>query len=255
MTFDGRAAIVTGGSRGIGLAVAADLLAHGASVTVTARDRDGLDAALAELDAGDRAIAVAGNTDDPDHRREAVAATLDAFGSADLLVNNAATNPQYGPIVDADLEAVDKVLEVNLVAPLAWAQEVWRAWMSTHGGAIVNVASVGGLRPGPMIGAYNASKAALIQLTRQLAIELGPTVRVNGVAPAVVKTRFARKLWEDRERELGEGYPLGRIGAPGDVAPAVRFLLSEDARWITGQTVVIDGGAMLTSAHRPSGDD
>lgn len=253
MTVEGRAAVVTGGSRGIGLAIAADLLAHGASVTITARDPDGLDEALTELDAGDRAIAVAGNTDDPDHRREAVAATVEAFGAADLLVNNAATNPQYGPIVDADLGAVDKVLQVNLVAPLAWAQETWSAWMAEHGGAIVNVASVGGLRPGPMIGAYNASKAALIHLTRQLAIELGPTVRVNGVAPALVKTRFARALWEDREDEVGAGYPLGRIGAPEDVAPAARFLLSDEAAWITGQTLVIDGGAMLTSSHRESG--
>ncbi len=253
MTVDGRTAIVTGGSRGIGLAIAEDLLARGASVTITARDREGLDEALTELDAGDRAIAVAGNTDDPDHRREVVETTIETFGAVDLLVNNAATNPQFGPIADADLGAVDKVLQVNLVAPLAWAQETWHAWMSQHGGAIVNVASVGGLRPGPMIGAYNASKAALIHLTRQLAIELGPTVRVNGVAPALVKTRFARALWEDREDEVGRGYPLGRIGAPEDVAPAVRFLLSDEASWITGQTLVIDGGAMLTSSHRSTG--
>lgn len=253
MTVEGRAAIVTGASRGIGLAIAAELLAHGASVTITARGQGGLDDALDELGADDRAIAVAGNTHDPEHRREAVAATIDAFGAAELLVNNAATNPQYGPIVDADLGAVDKVLEVNLVAPLAWAQEVWRAWMADHGGAVVNIASVGGLRPGGMIGAYNASKAALIHLTRQLALELAPTVRVNAVAPALVKTRFARALWEDREEEVAAAYPLGRIGAPEDVGPAVRFLLSEEAGWITGQTVVIDGGATLVSPEGPSG--
>lgn len=243
--LDGRTAIVTGASRGIGLAIAAELLACGANVCLTARKQHELDEALEGL-GSDRAMAVAGSADDPGHRRDAVAQVLDRFGSVDLLVNNAATNPQYGPLVEADLAAVDKVLQVNLVAPLAWVQEVWSAWMAEHGGAVLNLASVGGVRVGPMIGAYNMGKAALIHLTKQLALELGPKVRVNAVAPAVVKTKFARALYEGREDEVSAGYPLQRLGVPEDVATAARFLLSEEASWITGETVVIDGGLTLT---------
>jgi NAD(P)-dependent dehydrogenase (short-subunit alcohol dehydrogenase family) len=244
--IDGRVALITGGSRGIGLGIAAELLAHGASVCITGRKQPDLDEAVAELAAEDRVLAVAGSTHDAEHRAEAVRRTVETFGALHLLVNNAGTNPQYGPLVDADLDAVRKVMEVNLVAPLGWVQEAWRAGMSQHGGAILNVASVGGIRPGPKIGAYNASKAALIHLTRQLAIELGPSVRVNAIAPAVVKTRFAEALYVDREEEVAAGYPLRRLGTPQDTATIARFLLSDEASWITGETVVVDGGVSIT---------
>lgn len=246
----GRTAIVTGASRGIGLSIAAHLLAAGGNVAITARKPDELDAALSELDAGDRAIAIPGNSDDPQHRTAAVAEVIERFGSLDYLVNNAATNPQYGPLVDADLGAVSKIFSVNVVACLGWVQEAWRAWMAEHGGAILNVASLGGVRPGGGIGAYNASKAALIHLTRQLAIEVGPKVRVNAVAPAVVKTKFARALYEDHEAEVAASYPLQRLGAPDDVGAAARFLLSDEASWITGETLVLDGGVVHASWHR-----
>jgi NAD(P)-dependent dehydrogenase (short-subunit alcohol dehydrogenase family) len=185
---------------------------------------------------------VAGAADDPVHREEAVARTIERFGSLDLLVNNAGVNPQHGPLVDADLGAVRKILEVNVTGALAWTQLAWRGWMAANGGAVLNVASLGGLRPGHGIGAYNASKAALIALTRQLAQELAPGVRVNAVAPAVVRTRFARALYEGREAEVAAAYPLGRLGEPGDVAEAAAFLLGPGAAWITGQTLVLDGG-------------
>jgi NAD(P)-dependent dehydrogenase (short-subunit alcohol dehydrogenase family) len=172
------------------------------------------------------------------------------FGAIDLLVNNAATNPQYGPLVEADLGAVAKVFEINVVAPIAWIQDVWKASMSERGGAILNVASVGGLRPGPMIGAYNASKAAVIHLTGQFAVELGPTVRVNAIAPAVVKTDFAKALYEGREDDVAAAYPLKRLGTPEDTAAVARFLLSEEASWITGETVVVDGGVILGQGVR-----
>lgn len=240
---EGKVALITGGSRGIGLGIAAELLAHGARVCITARKPDELAAALAGLDAGDRAMTVAGNSDDAEHRAEAVRATVERFGSLDLLVNNAATNPVYGPLVESDLAAVTKVFSLNVVAALGWVQEVWRASMAERGGAVVNVASLGGLTPSEGIGAYNASKAALIHMTRQLAVELGPTVRVNAVAPAIVKTRFARALYEGREAEVVADYPLGRLGVPEDVAAAARFLLSDEASWITGETLVLDGGA------------
>lgn len=243
-SFDGTVAIVTGASRGIGLAIAADIVEHGGKVCITARKQDELDEAVAELGDGN-AIAVAGNTQDGDHRTETVRRTLDAFGAVDILVNNAATNVQFGPLVDADAAAVEKILAVNYLAPLGWVQAVWHGWMAEHGGAILNVASIGGLGPAPLIGAYGASKAALIHLTEQLALELAPGVRVNAVAPAVVKTHFARALYEDREAEVAASYPLQRLGRPEDVAHAARALLSPDAGWITGQTLVIDGGIRL----------
>jgi NAD(P)-dependent dehydrogenase (short-subunit alcohol dehydrogenase family) len=241
----GKVALVTGGSRGIGLGIARALLAAGAKVCITGRKQESLDEALAALDAAAATMGIAGAAHDPAHRVEAVAQVIERFGSLDLLVNNAATNPQYGPLVDADLGAVAKIMEVNVVAPLGWVQEAWQASMRARGGVILNVASLGGLRPGQSIGAYNASKAALIHLTRQLAVELGPTVRVNAIAPAVVKTKFARALYEGREEEVAAAYPLKRLGTPEDTAGIARFLLSEEASWITGETVTVDGGVSL----------
>jgi 3-oxoacyl-[acyl-carrier protein] reductase len=244
--FDGRAAIITGGTRGIGLGIAAELVSRGASVCITARKPDELDAAVAELDpdGSGRAIAVRGSADDPAHQQAAVDATLAAFGRIDYLVNNAAVNPVFGPMVDYDLAAVRKIFEVNVVAALAWTQLTWRGWQQANGGAILNVASVGGLRTGPFLGAYNASKAALIHLTKQLAQELAHGVRVNAIAPAVVKTQFARALYEADETAAAARYPLKRLGVPADTAKLAAFLLSDDASWITGETVAIDGGIL-----------
>jgi NAD(P)-dependent dehydrogenase (short-subunit alcohol dehydrogenase family) len=242
--FDGRVALVTGGTRGIGLGIAQELVGRGARVVVTARKQDELDAVVAEL-GEERALAVRGSADDETHQADAVARAVERFGALDLLVNNAAVNPQYGPLVEADLSAVRKVFEVNCTAVLGWTQQAWRAGLSERGGSILNVASVGGLRAGSPIGAYNASKAALIHLTRQLAVELGPRVRVNAIAPAVVKTTFARALYEGREEEVAEAYPLKRLGVPADTAKAAAFLLSDDASWITGETLVVDGGVTL----------
>ena len=244
--FAGRAALVTGASRGIGLAIAERLLAEGARVCITARRAPELEEALRSLGAGERAIAVAGASDDAEHRRAAVAATLEAFGALDLLVNNAAVNPLYGPTVEADLDAVRTIFEVNVVAALAWVQEAHSAWLGAHGGAVLNVASAGGLIAGELLGPYNVSKAALVHLTRQLALELGPGIRVNAIAPAVVKTRFARALYEDHDAELDALYPLRRLGEPADTAALAAFLLSGEASWITGQTVVADGGIGLS---------
>ncbi len=244
--LDGQAGIVTGASRGIGLAIARRLLEEGARVCITARHGAELDAARESLGAGERTISLAGSAADPEHRRDAVAATLRAFGRCSLLVNNAAANPLYGPTIEADLDAFRKILEVNLVAALAWTQLVHEAWMGEHGGAVLNVASAGGLVAGEMLGPYNLSKAGLIHLTRQLALELGPGIRVNGIAPAVVTTSFARPLYEDENAGLEALYPLGRLGTPRDTADLTAFLLSDEASWITGQTVVIDGGITLS---------
>ncbi|GLZ44040.1 3-oxoacyl-ACP reductase [Actinomycetospora sp. NBRC 106375] len=244
----GRSALVTGASRGIGLGVARHLLDRGARVTITARKQEALDEAAASLGAPDRVLAVAGNSGDAAHRTAAVDAAVERFGSLDVLVNNTGINPQYGPLVHADLAAVSKIFEVNVIAALGFVQEAHRAWMGDHGGAVVNMASVGGLRSSGVIGAYGASKAALIRLTEELAWELGPAIRVNAVAPAVVKTRFAEALYAHGEDEVASRYPMKRLGTPEDVAALVGFLVSDAASWITGETVRVDGG-MLATGH------
>lgn len=240
----GRAAIVTGGSRGIGFAIARALVARGDRVCITGRNADSLAEAVASLGA-DRAIGVAGKAHDEQHQEEAVARAMAEFGRIDYLVNNVATNPVFGPAIDATADLVRKILDVNLVSALRWTQRVHAAWLGQHGGAVVNVASVAALRPSPGLGLYGMTKAALIYLTGQLAFELAPKVRVNAVAPAVVKTKFAQALYVGREAEAAAAYPLGRLGEPEDVARAVAFLLSDEAAWITGQTMVLDGGATL----------
>ena len=241
-----RVAIVTGASRGIGLGIAAELVRQGARVCVTARKADALEAAVASLGGPEAAIAVPGKADDAAHQADAVAKTMEAFGRLDMLVNNAGINPVYGPVTDADPGAAAKILAVNVLAPLAWTRLARDAWMGSHGGSIVNVASVAGVRASPGIGLYGVSKAALIRLTAELAVELGPGIRVNAVAPAVVKTKFATALYEGREEQVAAAYPLARLGVPEDVAGAVAFLLSDAASWITGQTLVLDGGVTLT---------
>jgi NAD(P)-dependent dehydrogenase (short-subunit alcohol dehydrogenase family) len=244
--LEGQVAVVTGASRGIGLGIAERLVGEGARVCITARKQEALDEAVASLGGSDHAIAVAGKAHDPDHQADAVARTMDAFGRVDLLVNNTGINPVYGRLVDLDLDAARKIFEVNALAALSWVQQVFKAWMADNGGAVVNVSSVAGLKPAPGIGFYGATKAMLAHITEELAVELGPGIRVNAVAPAVVKTKFATALYEGKEDEVAAGYPMKRLGVPEDVAGAVAFLLSSDAAWITGQTVVIDGGITLT---------
>ncbi|MEZ3160638.1 SDR family oxidoreductase [Microbacterium sp. BWT-B31] len=244
-TFEGKTAIVTGASRGIGLAIAQRLVDEGARVVITARSQDALEDAVASLGGPQRALGIAGKADDGEHQAETVRRALEAFGSVDLLVNNAGINPAYGPMIDLDLDIARKVIEVNCLSALAWTQHAHKAWMAEHGGAVVNVSSVSGVKPAPGIGIYGASKAMLISITELLAVELSPGVRVNAVAPGVVKTRFAAALYEGREDAVAAGYPLKRLGVPEDVGGAVAFLLSDDASWITGQTLLIDGGLTI----------
>ncbi len=246
MRFTGKTAVITGASRGIGLAIAQRLVEDGARVVITARKQEGLDEAVASLGGPERAVGLAGKADDPGHQADTVGLAVDSFGSLDFLVNNTGINPSYGPMVELDLGVARKIFEVNCLAALSWLQQAHRAWMADHGGAVVNVSSVAGTKPAPGIGFYGASKAMLTHMTRELAVELGPAIRVNAVAPAVVKTRFATALYEGKEDEVASAYPLKRLGTPQDVADAVTFLLSDEASWITGQLVVLDGGLTLT---------
>ena len=248
ITHEGRVAIVTGASRGIGLGIARRLVEDGARVVITARKPDALAAAVEALGGPEHALAIAGHADAEAHQDEVIAAALATFGRLDYLVNNAGINPSYGPMLDTDLDVARKVLEVNVLSAFSWIQKVVSAGLGTPespGGAIVNVASTAGLSASGVLGWYGVSKAALIHLTTELGFQLGPDVRVNAVAPAIVKTAFAHALYQGREEKVAARYPLGRLGVPEDIAGAVSFLLSGDASWITGQTLVLDGGVTL----------
>lgn len=246
--LDGRVAVITGGSRGIGLGIAHVFRAAGADLVIAARKPEGLAAARAELLAsagpGD-VLTVVANAGEPEQAAECVAQTMDRFGRVDVLVNNAATNPYMGPLIGLDAPRADKTARVNQFGMLAWTRHVWQAWMAREGGTIVNIASVGGLIVDPHIGYYNATKAAMIHLTRQLAYELGPLVRVNAIAPGLIKTELARAVWEAREPILTARLPLRRLGTTRDVADAALFLAGPASSWMTGQTLVLDGGATV----------
>lgn len=243
ISLEGKVALVTGASRGIGKAIARAYADAGAAVMLSSRKQEALEAAAAEV--GGQTAVFAANAGEPDQIAACVAATVERFGRLDILVNNAATNPYMGPSIDIDLPRFDKTWQVNYRGPVVWVQEAWRAWMREHGGVVINMASIGGLSVETHIGHYNVTKAALIHLTRTFAAELAPGVRVNGIAPGLVKTDMARALWEPNEEAIAKRMPLRRLGEPTDIANAALFLASDMASWITGQTLVVDGGALL----------
>ncbi len=242
--FDGEVALVTGASRGIGLGIAQRLAAEGATVVLTARKPDPLAEAVAAFPEG-TAVGIAGKSDDPAHRAEVYDTIAERFGRLDVLVTNVGINPVYGPTIDIDLDAARKILDVNVIGTLAWVQGAVHhpaLRFRENRGRIVSISSVAGIVPSPGIGFYGVSKAAVSHLTQTLAVELGPDIRVNAVAPAVVKTQFAAALYEGREAEVAQTYPAGRLGTPEDIGAAVAYLASADADWITAQVLTADGG-------------
>lgn len=246
--LDGKVALVTGGSRGIGLGIAKACANAGAKVMITSRKAEACEAACTEISAetGGTALYEAGHTGKPEDTERVIGATIEKLGGLDVLVNNAATNPYAGPTIDVDLPRWEKTLQVNLTAPLLWTQLAWRAAMKESGGSVINISSVGGLSTNPILGVYDITKAALIHMTKQLAAELGPGVRVNAIAPGLVKTDFAKALWEGgKGDEVAKAYPLGRLGEPEDIAAAAVYLAADTGRWMTGQTLVLDGGGLI----------
>ena len=243
LRLDGKTALVTGASKGIGFAIAKAMAESGAKVMLSSRKQEQLEKAAAEIDG--EVDVFAANAGEPEQAEACVKATIDRFGALDILVNNAATNPHMGRVIDVDLPRYDKTFQVNLRGPLVWTQAAWRAGMEERGGSVINISSVGGLQSGGFIGVYDTTKAGLIHLTKHLAVELAPKVRVNAIAPGLVKTDFARALYESGEEAVAAMMPLKRLGVPEDIAPAAVYLASDAASWVTGMVLVVDGGALV----------
>jgi NAD(P)-dependent dehydrogenase (short-subunit alcohol dehydrogenase family) len=247
----GKVALITGSTRGIGLAIAQRLAQHGAKVVISSRKADVCAEVAAAIDAehgAGTALAVPANISSKEELRHLVDETVRVFGHVDVLVCNAASNPHYGPLAGISDEQFRKILDNNVIANHWLIQMVAPAMLERRDGAIVIISSIGGLRGSPVIGAYNVSKAADMQLARNLAVEYGPhNVRVICIAPGLIKTDFARALWEDPERlrQVNTSVPLRRIGEPDEIAGTAVYLASRAGSFVTGQTIVVDGGVTI----------
>lgn len=247
----GKTAIVTGSSKGIGRAIAEALAQAGANVVISSRKQDKCDEVAAAINAagGGKAIAVACNIGKLEDLRKLVLDTKTQFGQIDVLVCNAAVNPYFGPMAKLPDEAFTKVMDTNVRSNLWLCNLVLPEMAERKDGAVVIVSSIGGLKGSAMLGIYAISKAADMQLARNLAVEWGPNnIRVNCIAPGLVRTDFAKALWEDPKMlaNVERGTPLRRIGEPDDIAGAAVFLASKAGAWTTGQTIVIDGGVTIS---------
>jgi NAD(P)-dependent dehydrogenase (short-subunit alcohol dehydrogenase family) len=242
----GRTALITGSSRGIGRAIALLFASAGATVAVNARHAEGCDEVVREIaDADGQAIAAPGHVGNADGCEALVSSVLQQTGRLDVLVNNAGTNPQFGPLLDADEGAINRIWEVNVLGPIRLTRHAVNSWMREHTGSVINMASVAGIRPDALTGAYNASKAALISVTRTLARELGPSgIRVNAIAPGLVETRLARVLVETPQihDHIVSQSALGRHAQPDEIAGAALFLASDASTFVTGSVLTVDGG-------------
>ena len=251
--MSGKVAIVTGSSRGIGKSIAMRMVEHGAQVVVSSRKIDGCEAVVKEIDAAygaGKAIAIAASIASKDDLKRLVAETQGRLGPIDVLVCNAASNPYYGPMAGVSDEQFHKVLDNNVLSTHWLVQLVVPAMIERKSGSVILVSSIGGFMGSEVIGAYNVSKAADLQLARNYAVEYGKhNVRVNCICPGLVKTDFAKALWEDPEalKKIEQATPLRRIGDPDDIAGAAVFLGSDASRYMTGQSIVIDGGAIVST--------
>jgi NAD(P)-dependent dehydrogenase (short-subunit alcohol dehydrogenase family) len=246
----GKVAVITGSSRGIGRAIAERMAEHGAKVTISSRKAGPCEEVAAAINAKHpgAAIAVPANISSKEDLQRLVDTARETFGKIDILVCNAASNPYYGPMGGISDEAFRKILDNNIISNHWMVHMVAPEMKARRDGAIIIVSSIGGLRGNAVIGAYNISKAADFQLARNLAHELSPdNIRVNCIAPGLVKTDFARALWDtpEAEKRSSAGTPLRRLGEPDDIAGAAVFLASKAGAWMTGQSIVVDGGATI----------
>ena len=246
LSLDNKVALITGASRGIGKAIALRFAQAGARVVVSSRKLDGVQAVAGEIEAaGGQALAVQAHVGQPDDVAALVARALEAYGRIDITVNNAATNPHFGPLLTADEGQWDKIMDTNAKGAFRMCKAIVPHMEAQGGGKIVNLVSLAGLRPPPGMGLYGISKAAVIALTQQLAMELGrANIQVNAIAPGVIKTRFSQLLWQtpDIAASILSRTPLGRFGEPDDVAGLALFLASPASDFITGAVFVVDGG-------------
>ncbi len=244
--LDGKVALVTGASKGIGEAIARGLAEFGASVVVSSRKQAAVDeVAGAFKDAGLEATAVAANMGQAGDIENLLARTLEAYGGIDIVVNNAAANPVYGPIQNTDARAFDKIIDVNLKGPLTLCQQAYPELKRRGGGSIIHISSIGGLRPESGIGIYSVSKAAIINLTKAMAQDWGADgIRVNAICPGLIKTKFSEALWNDAKTRahFESAIPLGRIGDPEDIVGLAVFLASDASRYCSGGHFLVDGG-------------
>jgi NAD(P)-dependent dehydrogenase (short-subunit alcohol dehydrogenase family) len=251
-SLEGRVAIITGASRGIGKAIALRFARAGARVALCSRKPEGLQATADEIrQAGGQALPIQAHVGQAQDVRELVARAVEAYGRVDVAVNNAATNPHFGPVLTADEGQWLKILDTNLLGAVRLCQAVAPLMQGQGGGKIINMASVAGLRPSPGMGLYGIGKAALIQLTRQLALELGPAnIQVNAIAPGIIETRFSQVLWQTPQisEAVLAHLPLGKFGQPQDVAALALYLASPAADYVTGGVFIVDGGMEIATA-------
>ena len=244
--LDGKVALITGASKGIGAAMARGLAESGAQVGLCSRKREAVDAVAQALrEDGLDAIGISANMGNLDDIHALVEQTIERYSGIDIVINNAAANPVYGPLQDTDMGAFDKIIEVNLKGPFELCKTAYPILKQRGGGSIIHISSIGGLRPETGIGIYSVSKAAIINLTRAMAQDWGAdNIRVNAICPGLIKTRFSEALWKDpatQERFVSQ-IPLGRIGEPEDLAGLAVYLASDASAYCSGGIYMVDGG-------------
>lgn len=248
--LSGKVAVITGSSRGIGKAIAEAMADHGAKVVISSRNQDACDAVAAEINAKHpgAALAVAASLSRKEELEGLIAKARETFGKIDIMVCNAASNPHYGSLKTISDDAFRKIMDNNVLANHWLSQLVADEMIEREDGAIIIISSIGGLRGSTTIGAYNVSKAADMQLARNLAVELGQhNVRINCIAPGLIRTDFAKALWDnpEAERRFNASHPMRRIGEAEEIAGAAVFLASPAASYVNGQTIVVDGGSTI----------